>query len=83
MEEQLTRIESKIDKLDERMNRIELTQVAQHVTLVEHTDRSTKLEDIVMPIKSDIDKFKGALQFIGMASMAAGIIDVILRLIHH
>lgn len=81
--DQLNRIESKIDGLDKRIGNLEVIAAVQHSTLEEHTSRSTKLENIVMPIKSDIDKFKGALQFIGLLGIAAGILDVIIRLFHH
>ena len=80
---QLDRLEAKIDKIGDRLSKIELTQVAQHITLVDHTDRSTKLENIVIPLKSDVDKFKGAMQLIGIIGVLAGVGDVILRLFSH
>ena len=76
------RIEAKIDKLDDRQDRMELTQVAQHLELKEHTRRSTALEEIVLPLQKKVTRAEGALQLIGLIGIVAGIVDVIFRLIH-
>ena len=78
-QKQLDRIEAKIDKLDARQNRMEITQVAQHLTLEEHTKRSTMLEAIVLPMQKKMNMAEGALKLVGIVAMLAGIVDVILR----
>lgn len=49
-DERLIRIEAKLDKVVDAVSDVKATQAAQHVTLEEHTKRSTMLEEIVVPM---------------------------------
>lgn len=83
MDEQLDRVEHKLEKIDEKLAAVNITLVAQHLTLLDHTERSTKLEAIVMPIKAKMDMAQGALACIGLLGVVAGIVDVIFRFLRH
>lgn len=82
-EHQIDRLETKMDKVGDRLNKIDVTLVSQHLTLLDHVERSTKLEAIVMPIKKKMDMLQGALAFIGLLGVIAGIVDVAIRLFSH
>lgn len=75
------RIEHKLDKVAEDMTDVKVTLAKQHVVLVEHESRSTKLEAIVLPIHRKVTMLEGALKLIGSASIIYGIIKVILAVV--
>lgn len=82
-EHQIDRLETKMDRVGDRLNKIDVTLVSQHLTLLDHVERSTKLEAIVMPMKKKMDMLQGALAFIGLLGVVAGIVDVTIRLFFH
>lgn len=82
-EHQINRLETKMDRVGDRLNKIDVTLVSQHLTLLDHVERSTKLEAIVMPMKKKMDMLQGALAFIGLLGVVAGIVDVAIRLFSH
>lgn len=53
-ERRLERIENKIDK-------VLVEQAAQHVTLLEHTRRSTQLEHEFIPMRRFMNRLQGAI----------------------
>lgn len=63
----------KLDKLDSRVDSIDVTLAQQHVTLVEHTRRSTLLEEAFRPVQKHVMYVEGVLKFIGLLSVLAGI----------
>ena len=50
----LNRIEDKIDKLDTRIDRIDITLAEQHITLIDHTRRSTTNEDDLKLLRNQL-----------------------------
>jgi len=79
----LTRIEKKLDRLDERLGSIDKTLVAQHVSLEEHIRRTEILESKVEPIEKHVAMINGALKLFGMLCMVGGLIAAILKLFIH
>jgi len=71
------RIENKIDKLGSDMTEVKVTLGKQHVVLVEHESRSTKLEAIVLPLHRKVTMLEGALKLIGGISVIMGIIKAV------
>ncbi len=73
----LPRIENKLDKMAEDITEIKVTLGKQHVVLVQHESRSTKLETIVGAVQKKISMFEGALKLLGGISIILGLIEVI------
>lgn len=69
----LDRIEDKIDKLGERLNSIDVTLAAQHVSLEHHIRRTEILEEVVKPIHPIIAIVK-YLPAIGRFLVKAGVL---------
>lgn len=82
-ETQLDHIEAKLDKLDDRQNKMDLTMVEQHLVLKEHVRRSELLEDMVIPIQKKITMVEGFLQGLGLLAVISGIVEVIVLLFRH
>ena len=72
------RIEFKIDRIDQRINNIDVTLASQHESLKDHIRRTELLEDQIKPIQKKINYAEGALKLIGFVATIAGIIEVIL-----
>lgn len=62
------RMESKIDKLDSRLDSIDVTLAAQHEQLKIHIKRSDLLEQQVEPIKAHVAMVSGAVKFLGLSA---------------
>lgn len=87
-DKRLDRLESKIDKIVDDISEIKITLGAQHVTLVEHTRRSTLAEENLgilrtelKPIQKHVAMVTGALKLIGLVSVVVGIIAGIVQII--
>lgn len=78
----LIRIEDKLDEVSKRLGSIDSTLAAQHVTLEEHTRRSTNLETIVLPLVKHDNMLMGALKLIGFLGILVGIAEGILQILH-
>lgn len=65
-DEQLDKIENKIDLLASHLSNIYITLAAQHVSLEDHIRRTTQLEEALAPIKSHVDKVQGAIILLGL-----------------
>lgn len=70
-------IDEKLDKVIDKLSSIEVVQAQQHVTLQEHTRRSTLLEDEVKPIKRHVAMVEGAMKLVAACSMLAVIFEYI------
>jgi ribosome-associated translation inhibitor RaiA len=80
VDSKLDKIDAKVDKLDARIDRIDITLVSQHLTLEEHTKRSTALEAQIRPIQKWQDTADGALKLIGFIAAVCGIVECLLFL---
>lgn len=93
MDERLKRIESKIDKLDDRLDSLDKTSVKQEQNLAEHMRRTELAEanidsirDELKPVQRHVAMLEGILKFIGLVgtlvAIAAGVVKVISFLLH-
>ena len=71
----LDKIENKIDHISDKINSIDVTLAAQHVSLREHMRRTQILEEEVKPIKEHVDGLKGVVRFLKIAALVAGIAE--------
>lgn len=77
------RLEIKVDKLDERIDNIDITLAAQHESLKAHMHRSDVLEQQLEPIKKTHDMIAGSLKVLTFLGVLAGLFDVWYRLFRH
>ena len=77
MSNQNKRIEDKIDVIVEHIGNIDVTIAKQQTTLDEHVRRSVALEAIVDPMRENMDQFVGAVKFIKILGILAGIAEAI------
>jgi hypothetical protein len=94
--DQITRIENKLDRAEEKIDFIaedqhemKITLISQHATLQEHMRRTELNEQAISLIKEQVDPLvadklmlSGALKFVGIMIGLAGAADVILRFFH-
>lgn len=94
---QITRIENKIDAVDEKfdyvvedLHEMKITAISQHGILQEHIRRTelneqaiTLLKEQVEPMAKDRLMISGAIKLLSAMVGAAAVIDVILRLFFH
>lgn len=73
----LKRVLDKLDIIDSRLNDIDKTLAAQHVTLEEHTRRSTMLEEEFKPLKKHTTMVDGAVKFVALAGIVAAFVESI------
>lgn len=86
----LTVIEAKIDKIQELAVDTKVS-IAEHTVLfktqqdilTEHTNRSTKLENIVMPIKSYVERQQGFISGFLYIFSALGAVAAIAEVIYY
>lgn len=88
MDEKLTRIESKIDKLDSRLDIIDITTAKQEINIHEHIRRTNLLEERVeqireelKPVEIHVHYMHGTLKAIGVLSLLIGIAVAIKELL--
>lgn len=72
--------EPRLIRIEEKIDRILIEQTAQHITLQEHTKRSTMLEDDMKPIRRHVAQMQGAIKLLGVLSLIAGIIEAIIMM---
>lgn len=61
----LERIETKIDKLDDRLDAIDIRLAKYNKELEFHVARTTQLEDELSPIVKHVEQVRGASKFVG------------------
>lgn len=69
------RLEDKIDSISMRIGSIDATLAAQHVSLKEHMRRTAILEDKVSPLERFVHMTAGAVKFMVLLGLFAGIIE--------
>jgi hypothetical protein len=73
----LKRFEFKLDKIDQRINNIDVTLAAQHESLKDHIRRTNILEDQIKPIQKHVAMVDGITKFIGLLGILAGIAEAV------
>jgi hypothetical protein len=81
LEDHLKVIETKIDKLDERLDKMANVQVEQAKDLEYHIKRTDLLEERVDPLFETQTQIIGILKFLGVVALVAGLIEVISSLV--
>ncbi len=72
------RVHDKLDKVVESISEINVTLAKQSVSLEEHIKRSNMLEAKMVPVEKHVAMVNGALKFIGLLGILAGILEVII-----
>lgn len=80
-DDNFSRLENKIDKLDDRLCSIDVTLAAQHVSLKEHMRRTQLLEEDVAPIKVHVAMIQGGLKLISLIGLSVGFIAAIVEIL--
>lgn len=70
-------MEKRLDRIEEKIDTIIVEQAKQHVTLQEHTKRSTMLEDEMKPIRRHIAQMQGAMKLLGILALIGAIIEAV------
>ncbi len=83
MSDDLKRFEFKLDKIDQRINNVDVTLAAQHEVLKEHVRRTNLLEEQIKPIEKHVSMVNGAIKFIGLLGVIAAIIEAVVMITKH
>lgn len=78
-DKRLERIETKIDDIGDHLASIDVTLSGQHISLRDHIRRTAILEAQIKPIEKHVAMMNGALKFIGVLALIAGIIEVFIK----
>ncbi len=73
----LKRFEFKLDKIDQRINNIDVTLSSQAEVLKEHVRRTNLLEEQIRPIQKHVAMVDGITKFIGILGILAGIAEAV------
>lgn len=79
----LLRMEDKIDKLDARLDSIDVTLAKQHEQLSIHIKRSDLLEQQVEPLKTHVATVSGALKLLGSLALISGIAECVIQILSY
>ena len=79
------RLEFKIDRIDERINNVDVT-LASHVEILKkqseileiHVRRSTMLEEAIKPLQKHVSMTEGVIKFISMLGVLAAITEAVI-----
>lgn len=74
--------DQKFDVIMQDIGEIRVVQAEQHIILKEHIRRTELLEDDVKPIKKHVYMVEGALKFVGILGILAGILEAIMWMRH-
>lgn len=79
----LIRIETKLDKVADKIQTIEVVLSKQHVVLADHIRRTELLEEGMKPLQTHVAMVHGALKLIGILGIIAAIIEGVMALVKH
>ena len=82
-DDRLERIESKIDKLDDKICSVNVILAAQHESLKDHIRRTEILESAIVPLKRNDAMIVGALKLIIFIVAAAGALEGIVAVLNY
>lgn len=74
--------DEKLDKLDDRLNSIDVTLAKQSVILDEHVKRSTMLEEMVKPMYSQYIIAKFLAKWLGIL-LGSGLVGMLITWLIH
>jgi hypothetical protein len=71
------KLEDKLDRIDSRIDNIDITLARQSEILDIHVKRTNLLEEALKPIENHVAMVNGALKLIGILAMIAAIIEAV------
>ncbi len=71
-EDQLSRIEAKIDKLDQRLDRVDVQLAEYNLQLEYHIARTDQIEDDLLPIVRHVEQLRGMGKLAGIFAALVG-----------
>jgi len=69
------KLDTKLDKIVDRLGSVDVTLAQQHESLKTHIRRTELLEEAVAPIEKHVDMMSGALKLVGILGLIAGILE--------
>lgn len=75
------RMETKLDRISERINSIDVTLASQHESLREHIRRTSILEEEIKPLKNHVLMAAGAAKIIGLMVGAVGLCAAVFEIL--
>ncbi len=69
----LDKLFDKIEKIDDRLNSIDLSLVRNTISLEDHIKRTNLLEDEIKPIKKHVLMVEAVLKLIGILSVCTSV----------
>lgn len=79
--ERLSKIDVKVDKLDDRIASIDRTLAVNTESLVQHMRRTALLEDDLKPVKKHVNRLDGAMKTFAFISLVVAILAGIMRVL--
>ena len=70
-------LHTKVDKIDDRLDQIQITQVRQADSLDNHIERTHLLEQIVKPMHKTYIQCLGVIKFLGIVATIGGCVWII------
>ena len=80
MENGVGKLYAKLDKIQERLNSIDITLAAQHESLKYHIKRTNLLESKIEKIEGPATVLNGLLKIFGAVSIILSVIAAIIKL---
>ncbi len=76
-EQALVRIEKALEKLDGRLDSVDVTLVAQHTSLKDHIRRTELLEKSMDSVQKHVTGVQAVMRFIGGAGIIASFVELV------
>lgn len=72
---------SKLGRIEDHLHNMDKTLASQHEVLKEHVRRTELLEKKMEPVEKHVNMVTGAIKFIGLVGIIAGIIEALHRIL--
>jgi hypothetical protein len=82
-DDQLKRIEDKVDAVIHRIGSIDVTIAKQQVSLDEHIQRTNLLQAVVQIHQDKMSEFTGAIKFVKLVGVLAAIAEAVSQVYRH
>jgi hypothetical protein len=82
MEQKIDRLIDKVDKIEDTLVKQEVNLARLTVSVEEHVKRSNNLEEALKPVQRHVVLVEGALKFIGLLGVLATIVETFLWMRH-
>lgn len=82
MEHKIDRLINKVDKIEDTLVKQEVNLARLTVSVEEHVKRSNNFEESLKPVQRHVVLVEGALKFIGLLGVLATIVETFLWMRH-